>query len=97
MSPAEAAMKIKLATASLGGCFGCHMSLLDIDERILDLAQLVDFDRSPIDDIKHISQRCTVGLISDVGLAARLVRLAVERFECTGRVECGQGVFQHPS
>jgi len=39
------------------------MSLLDIDERILELAELVDFDRSPIDDIKHISQRCQVGLI----------------------------------
>jgi NAD-reducing hydrogenase small subunit len=39
------------------------MSLLDIDERILDLIELVDFDRSPIDDIKHISQRCAVGLV----------------------------------
>jgi NAD-reducing hydrogenase small subunit len=39
------------------------MSILDIDERILDLATLVEFDRSPIDDIKHISQRCDIGLI----------------------------------
>jgi len=39
------------------------MSLLDIDDRILKLVELVDFDRSPIDDIKHISQRCAVGLI----------------------------------
>jgi NAD-reducing hydrogenase small subunit len=39
------------------------MSLLDIDERILKLIELVDFDRSPIDDIKRISQRCTVGLV----------------------------------
>ena len=55
--------KPRVATTSLCGCFGCHMSLLDIDERILQLAEIVDFDRSPIDDIKHISQRCTVGLI----------------------------------
>ena len=55
--------KPRIATTSLCGCFGCHMSLLDIDERILQLAELVDFDRSPIDDIKHISQRCAVGLI----------------------------------
>lgn len=41
-----------VATTSLAGCFGCHMSLLDIDERILDLIQLVEFDKSPIDDIK---------------------------------------------
>lgn len=55
--------KKRIATTSLAGCFGCHMSILDIDERILDLAELVDFDRSPIDDLKHISQRCDVGLI----------------------------------
>ena len=55
--------KPRVATTSLAGCFGCHMSLLDIDERILDLCELVDFDRSPINDIKHISQRCAVGLI----------------------------------
>ncbi len=55
--------KPKVATASLCGCFGCHMSLLDIDERILDLIELVDFDKSPIDDIKTFSGRVTVGLI----------------------------------
>lgn len=55
--------KPRVATTSLAGCFGCHMSLLDIDERILELIELIDFDRSPINDIKHISQRCTVGLV----------------------------------
>ena len=55
--------KKRIATTSLAGCFGCHMSILDIDERILKLAELVDFDRCPIDDIKHISQRCDVGII----------------------------------
>lgn len=55
--------KPRVATTSLAGCFGCHMSLLDIDDRILKLVELVDFDRSPIDDIKRISQRCTVGLV----------------------------------
>jgi len=55
--------KPRVATTSLAGCFGCHMSLLDIDERILQLIELVDFDRSPIDDIKHISQRCAIGLV----------------------------------
>jgi NAD-reducing hydrogenase small subunit len=39
------------------------MSLLDIDERILQLAELVEFDRSPIDDFKRITGRCAVGLI----------------------------------
>ncbi len=55
--------KPRVATTSLAGCFGCHMSILDIDDRILKLIDLVDFDRSPIDDIKHISQRCAVGIV----------------------------------
>ena len=55
--------KPKVATTSLAGCFGCHMSLLDIDERILKLVELVDFDKSPIDDIKKFTGRVTVGLI----------------------------------
>ncbi|MBN1943623.1 MAG: NADP oxidoreductase [Phycisphaerae bacterium] len=55
--------KPKVATTSLAGCFGCHMSLLDIDERILKLVELVDFDKSPVDDIKEFTGRCAVGLI----------------------------------
>ncbi len=55
--------KPKIATTSLAGCFGCHMSLLDIDERILELAEIVDFDKSPVDDIKTFTGRCAVGLI----------------------------------
>ncbi len=52
-----------LATASLAGCFGCHMSLLDIDDRILELIELVEFDKSPIDDIKTITKPVDIGLI----------------------------------
>lgn len=52
-----------VATTSLAGCFGCHMSLLDIDERILELIELVDFDKSPIDDIKEFTQMCDIGII----------------------------------
>ncbi|MDH3872363.1 MAG: NADP oxidoreductase [Gammaproteobacteria bacterium] len=54
--------KIRLATASLAGCFGCHMSLLDIDERILELVELVEFDRSPITDIKILGD-CDLGIL----------------------------------
>ena len=52
-----------LATASLAGCFGCHMSLLDIDERILELIELVEFNKSPVDDIKTFTKQCDIGLI----------------------------------
>jgi len=54
--------KPRVATTSLCGCFGCHMSLLDIDERILQLVQLVRFDRTPLTDIKIIGD-CDLGLI----------------------------------
>ncbi len=52
-----------IATASLAGCFGCHMSILDIDERILQLVDLVEFNKSPIDDIKTFTKPVDIGLI----------------------------------
>ena len=59
----ELAVKPRIATVSLAGCFGCHMSILDIDERILQLAEIVEFDRSPINDYKDFSARCAVGIV----------------------------------
>ncbi|MBV5265616.1 NADP oxidoreductase [Pinisolibacter sp. B13] len=38
------------------------MSLLDIDERLLALAELVEFDRSPITDIKHCGP-CDIAIV----------------------------------
>ena len=55
--------KPKVATTSLCGCFGCHMSLLDIDERILELVELVSFDRSPINDLKEFRGPVDIGLV----------------------------------
>ncbi|MBM3378332.1 MAG: NADP oxidoreductase [Betaproteobacteria bacterium] len=54
--------RARVATVSLAGCFGCHMSILDIDERLLELLEHVEFDRSPINDIKHCGP-CDIGLI----------------------------------
>lgn len=54
--------KIKIATTSLAGCFGCHMSILDIDERLIDLVQVVEFNRTPLTDIKTVSD-CDIGII----------------------------------
>ena len=52
-----------VATTSLAGCFGCHMSILDIDEKIFDLIELVEFNKSPIDDIKSFTKQCDIGLV----------------------------------
>lgn len=46
--------KITIATCSLAGCFGCHMSFLDMDERLIDLIDLISFDRSPFTDKKTL-------------------------------------------
>ncbi len=54
--------KLRVATTSLAGCFGCHMSLLDIDERLFTLLEQVEFDRSPLTDIKHCGP-CDIGLV----------------------------------
>lgn len=52
-----------IATISLAGCFGCHMSMLDIDLGLLDMIDLVAFDKSPLNDIKEFTQQCDLGLI----------------------------------
>ena len=52
-----------VATASLAGCFGCHMSFLDIDDRILKLIELVEFNKSPVDDIKIFTKQCDIGIL----------------------------------
>lgn len=52
-----------VATAPFTGCFGCHMSLLDIDDRILELVELIEFDKSPINDIKTFTRPVDIGLL----------------------------------
>ena len=44
--------KPKVSSDWLAGCAGCHMSFLDIDERIVKLAELVDIRSTPITDLK---------------------------------------------
>ncbi len=55
--------KIRLATAWLGGCSGCHMSFLDLDERLLDLAEAADLVYSPIADVKIFPDNVDVTLV----------------------------------
>ena len=55
--------KKTIATISLAGCFGCHMSFLDIDLRAIELFNMVDLNKSPLNDIKKFTKRVDVGLI----------------------------------
>ena len=50
---AEPAKKIRLATVWLGGCSGCHMSLLDLDEALIDLLACADLVYGPLVDAKE--------------------------------------------
>ncbi|HMN11276.1 MAG TPA: NADP oxidoreductase [Bellilinea sp.] len=45
--------KPKIASDWMCGCAGCHMSLLDIDERIIQVAELADLRATPITDLKE--------------------------------------------
>lgn len=56
-------MKTRVATAWLGGCSGCHMSFLDMDERLLDLANKIDLVYSPIVDTKEFPSNVEVTLV----------------------------------
>lgn len=55
--------KLKLATVWLDGCSGCHMSILDMDERLIDLADLVDLVYSPIVDTKVFPDDVDIALV----------------------------------
>ena len=56
-------MKVRLATVWLGGCAGCHMSFLDLDEFLVDLVGLVDVVYSPVVDVKEYPENVDVCLI----------------------------------
>jgi NAD-reducing hydrogenase small subunit len=55
--------RLRLATVWLGGCSGCHMSFLDLDEWLLDLVQRVDVVYSPIADVKIYPENVDVALV----------------------------------
>ena len=81
--------KLRLATVSLAGCFGCHMSFLDIDERLFELIERVDFDRSPLTDIKQLGA-CDIGLIEGGLCNAENVHVLREfRAQCKTLVAVG--------
>ncbi len=91
--PATTPIKKKtVATISLAGCFGCHMSMLDIDLKILDLINLIEFNKSPLNDIKKFTKQCDIGLIeggccnSENVVALRRFREKCDMLICVG--EC---------
>jgi NAD-reducing hydrogenase small subunit len=56
-------MKVRLATVWFGGCSGCHMSFLDLDEFLIELADKVELVYSPVVDMKEYPGNVDVCLI----------------------------------
>ena len=55
--------KVRLATVWLDGCSGCHMSFLDMDERILEIASRVEVVYSPLVDLKEFPPDVDVTIV----------------------------------
>jgi NAD-reducing hydrogenase small subunit len=68
---------VKMATVWLGGCSGCHMSFLDLDEFLIDLAGRAELVYSPIADVKEYPEGVDVVLVE--GAVANEENLAMIR------------------
>lgn len=55
--------KVQVATVWLDGCSGCHMSLLDMDERLADLAASIDIVYGPLVDTKAFPEQVDLTLV----------------------------------
>ena len=77
-------MKVRLATVWLGGCAGCHMSFLDLDEVLIDLMDAVEVVYSPVVDVKEYPENVDVCLIEGaVCNEDNLARWYYEQETCT--------------
>lgn len=68
--------RLKLATVWFGGCSGCHMSFLDLDEWLFELARVADVVYSPVMDTKEYPEGVDVGLIEGAVANADNLELA---------------------
>ena len=55
--------RLRFASVWLGGCSGCHMSFLDLDEWLIDLAEQVELVYSPVADIKEFPKNVDICLV----------------------------------
>jgi NAD-reducing hydrogenase small subunit len=99
-------MKPRFATVWLGGCSGCHMSFLDLDERLIDLSGLVDIVYSPIVDTKEFPENVDIALVEgavanednlrEIQLIRERSKILVAFGDCavTGNVTALRNLFQ---
>ena len=99
-------VKPRFATVWLGGCSGCHMSFLDLDERLLDLAALVDICFTPVADVKEFPEAVDIVLVEgavanedhlhEIRLIRRRSKLLIAFGDCavTGNVTAMRNLFE---
>lgn len=98
-------MKPRFATAWLGGCSGCHMSFLDLDERLIALAERVEICYSPFLDIKDFPDDVDIALVEgavanedhwrEIRLIRKRTRTLIAFGDCavTGNVTAMRNLF----
>ena len=75
----HASPKLRFATVWLAGCSGCHMSFLDLDEWLFDLAQRVEIVYSPVaSDAKVFPEGVDVCLVEGAVANADNLELALQ-------------------
>lgn len=97
--------KLRFATLWFDGCSGCHMSILDMDERLLDLAAALEVVYGPLVDAKQFPEAvdvtCVEGAISSpedealLHLVRQRTRLLIALGDCavTGNIPAMRNVM----
>lgn len=97
--------KVRVATMWLSGCSGCHMSFLDLDERLVELAKQVELVYSPIMDVKEVPD-CDVAIVEgcvnnneqehELKLLRSRCKFLIALGDCavTGNVPCMRNQFE---
>ena len=99
-------MKPRFATVWLAGCSGCHMSFLDLNERLVEIANLADLCYSPIIDAKEFPENVDITLVEgavanednlrEIRLIRQRTRVLVAFGDCavTGNVTALRNLFR---
>ncbi|MGA2651345.1 MAG: oxidoreductase [Terracidiphilus sp.] len=77
--------KPRIATVWLDGCSGCHMSLLDIDERLLEIAGKIELVSSPLVDAKEFPDNVDLTLVEGA-IASKEDVETIRRIRCKTRL-----------
>jgi len=82
--------RVTVATTWLDGCSGCHMSFLDMDDRLVELVQRMDVVYSPLVDTKTLPDRVDVGILEgSISTDEDLHKAQAFREHCTLLISLG--------